>query len=411
MPRVAVIGAGRAGIEAAKAAAGNGARVVLLDGGDAIPRPKSSWPSLLVSGDRHATGREDASLSSAGVDVQLGQRVAKLGGDLSVVVGGRKTQFDSVVVSTGSAPFPERFDGGRKRGVHVLDSHASFVELGDKLGQYSKAIVSGSGPVAVEIAEKIRSRRVAVSMLAPGGILQNVGRGPRRVIVGQLSSLGIQVTDAKPEKVVGVDKVEALLASGEVYPADCFVVVPRQVPAVPEVQAALGRSGGLLVNERMQSSFKSLFGAGDCVEVGVGRSSMPVMFESSAGLMGRVAGVNSTGATASANVVGSFYMEISGVALASAGLSLAESIGVGIDAVEVSKSWMGEMACSLVYERSRKTLVGVQLAGKDVGGFADSLPIVLAARMTLEQVAYQETPVSTDISPMVETAREGLAKK
>lgn len=411
MPRVAIVGAGTAGIEAAKAAAGSGSRVVLLEAGDGLPVPKSSWPSLLDGEDHRLNSRDEASISSAGVEVQLNQRVSKVGDDLSVVAGTRRAQFDAVILSTGSTSLPERFEGNRKRGVHVLDSQAAFAELGQKLDGYGKALVSGTGPVAVEVAEKLRSRRVAVSMLSPGGVLPAVNSAPRRLILDTLSSMGVRVVDAKLEKVVGVDRVEAVVASGEVIPGDCFVVVPRLVPRLPEVQAALGRSGGLVVNERMQSNRKSLYGAGDSAEVAVGKSTVPVMFEPSAKLMGAVAGANASGGSASCSVVGSYFVELMDIAIASAGLGLTEAVGLGLDVEEVSRSWKGEMACSLVYSRTTRTVVGAQIAGRGVSRYAESLPIIVAAKMTKEQLAYQENPFSSDISPIVETAREGAAKR
>jgi NADH oxidase (H2O2-forming) len=411
MPSVAVVGAGTAGVEAARMAADNGARVVLLEAGERIQAPKSSWPSLLASGDRRLARRADSSLASAGVDCQFGQRVSRVADDFTVVVGARRTKFDAVILTTGSTALPERFEGDRKRGVHVLDSQAAFAELGQRLDGYGKAVISGAGPVAVEVAEKLRSRRVAVSVVAHGGVLPVLNSAPRRVVMEALSSWGVQVIDANPEKVAGVDRVEAVVASGDVIPCDCFVVIPRLVPCVPEVHADLGRSGGLVVNERMQSSQRSVYAAGDCAEVSVGKSTMAVMFQSSARLMGEVAGANAAGRSVSVSVVGSFFTEVVGVGIASAGPGLEESLALGLDVAEASRSWKGELACSLVYTRNTRTVVGAQMAGRGVARFAQSLPIILAARMTIDRLAYQENPVSSDISPIVETAREGALKQ
>ena len=410
MPRVAVVGAGVAGVEAARVAAGNGARVVLLEGGGMLPTPKDYWPTLLESGNRRAAKSAEAALSSAGVEVQLNQRVTKVDDEMGVTSSGHRTQFDAIVLSTGSTALFERMEGIRKSGVHVLDSEAAFAELGQKLGGCSKAIIVGSGPVAVKVAEKLRSRHVAVSMLAPGGVMQLLNSSPRRVVAEELSSWGIQVVDARPDRVVGVDRVEAVVASGDVIPGDCFVVVPRTVPSLPEVSVALGRSGGVMVDERTQSSRRSIYGAGDCAEVGLGNTTMSVMFESAARLMGAVAGANASGSRASASVVGSFYVELARIAVASAGLGLSESAGMGLDAVECSKTWKGELACSLVYDKQSRTVLGAQLAGRGIAGIAESLPIIVTARMTVDQLAYTETIASSDISPIEETAREGAVK-
>jgi NADPH-dependent 2,4-dienoyl-CoA reductase/sulfur reductase-like enzyme len=411
MPRVAVVGAGGAGIEAARVAASNGARVFLLEARDRIPSPKSSWPTLLDAGNHRRASRTEAALNSAGVEVLLNHPVSEVGEDSSVAVAGHKTKYDAIVLSTGSAALTERLEGIRKPGVHVLDSEAAFAELGRKLGGCSKAIIEGSGPVAVRVAEKLRSRHVEVLMLASRGLLPVLNVAPRNLVMEEISSWGVQVMEARPDRVVGVDRVEAVVASGDVVPGDCFVVVPKTVPCVPELHVALGRSGGVVVDEWTQSSRQSIYAAGDCAEVGVGNTTMSVMFESSARLMGAVAGANASGRRASASVVGSFFMELARVGVASAGVGLTESAGLGLDVVESSKTWKGELACSLVYDRQSRTVLGAQLAGRGIAAMAASLPIIVAAKLTVDHLAYTETIASSDISPIEETAREGALKR
>jgi pyruvate/2-oxoglutarate dehydrogenase complex dihydrolipoamide dehydrogenase (E3) component len=82
-----------------------------------------------------------------------------------------------------------------------------------------------------------------------------------------------------------------------------------------------------------------------------------------------------------------------------------------LEVAESSKTWRGDLACSLVYDRRSSTVLGAQIAGKSIAAFAESLPLIVAARMTLKQLAYSETLTSTDISPIRETAREAALKK
>jgi NADPH-dependent 2,4-dienoyl-CoA reductase/sulfur reductase-like enzyme len=306
---------------------------------------------------------------------------------------------------------PERLEGIRKSGVHVLDSEAAFARLGRELDGYRRALVAGTGPVAVKVAEKLRSRRLAVSILAPGGVLPLLNAAPRRVVSEALSSWGIDVMDAGPERIVGVDRVEAVVAAGEVVPADCIAIVPRFAPCVPQLPVGLGRSGGVVVDEMGRSSLRSLYAAGDCAEVRAGNTTIPVMFESSAKLMGAVSGANASGAHASGPVVGSFFMELAGIGVASAGLGVADSTGLGLEPGESSMTWKGDLACSLVYDARSKTVLGVQLAGKGVASLAETLPIIVASRMTVNQLAYLESLSSGDVSPIKETARTGAARQ
>jgi NADH oxidase (H2O2-forming) len=393
------------------AAAERGAEVTILEGGGALPSPKSSWPSLIAEGERQPTTADQRALTSAGIKVEFNQDVTTIGQDLAIDPTRVGPPFESVVLATGSTGLQERIVGSRKKGVHLLDSRAAFSELAGGLSRYGKAVIYGGGPAAVEVGERLRSRGVSASLLSPGGVLPFLNPGPRRLVLEGLSSWGISFSDGKPDKVVGVDRVEAVISSGEVMPCDAFIVVPRRVPAVPRVPAELGRSGGVVVDGMMHSSAKDIYAAGDCAEVRLGGVTLGVMFESSARLMGSVAGANAAGARVKANVTGSFFKELVGVGVAASGLGLAEASGLALDVSETSRSWRGELACSIVSEKASGTVLGVQLAGKGVERFAETIPLVVSSRMTLEQVAFQETGVSSDISPISETAREGLRER
>lgn len=362
-------------------------------------------------GERQLPAPDLRKLTAAGIAIATGQGITAVGQDLAVITGGRGPRFDAVILATGSAAISERLEGDRKQGVHPLESREAYSDLGARLRDYAKAVVYGSGPVAVDVAEKLRSRGVSVSLLAPGGILPFLNPGPRKVLLDSISSRGIAVSERKPEKVVGVDRVEAVIASGDVVPCDSFIIIPRLVPSVPKVSATLGRSGGIVVDGKMLSSTGGLYGAGDCAEMRFGPATLGVLFESSARLMGAVAGANAAGDSVSANVVGSFYKELVGVGVVASGLSLAEASGLGLDVSESSRSWRGELACSIVFEKTSGAALGVQLVGRSVERFAESIPLIVASRASLEQVAFQETVVSSDISPIAETAREGLRER
>ncbi len=408
MNRVAVVGAGTAGLAAAVAAAERGARVTLLEAGNRLPLQKSSWPSLLHGDARQLPMPDERVLTRKGIEVALGQRVPRIGDAPTLTLGGKRSEFEAVVLSTGSAPTPVKVEGMRKRGVHVLDSESAFAGLREKLRDYGKASVCGSGPVAVEVAEKLRAKGVAVMLFCPGGALPMLNEAPRQIVLDALSSWGVSVSAANVDKIVGVERVEAVMAAGEVHPCDSCVILPRTLPQVPEMSAGLGRSGGLVVDESMRSSRRWLYGAGDCAELPVGAATLSVMFESSANLMGRVAGANAAGAKLSARVVGSFFKEMVGVGVASAGLGLAEAAGVGLDVAEASRTWKGNLACSIVFEKGTKSVVGVQMAGRDVARYSGTMPLIVASRATLSQLAYQESMASSDISPISETATEGV---
>ncbi|MDV3277689.1 MAG: FAD-dependent oxidoreductase [Nitrososphaerales archaeon] len=411
MPRVGVIGAGIAGVAAALEAARMGARVTLFEASRQIPSRRSSWPSILSSGG--PPGREQVEvLTGNGVEVSLGQSVAGVDSGPRLKVRGSASQFDAVVLATGSRAAPEPLPGGTKTGVHVLDSEEGFIRLKESARGYQVVAVYGSGVAAAEVAERLHALGILVFLLSPSGLFSSqLSEGPRSLLLAAADSLGIRVFDSKPQKVVGVDRVEAVVASGDVHPCDGFIVLPRVEPAPPATLAKVGRYGGVVVADSMNSSQPGVFAAGDCAEVVTGSTTMTMMSDSSALAMGRVAGANVAGAHKTAKVTGSYTKKVFGLWVASSGLTIAEASVAGLAAFEASWMREGRVACSLVVERGTTAVLGAQLVGRDADLFADSLSLAVSAGLNLEQLAYAETSSPSDISPIVETAREALRKE
>jgi len=408
MVRVGVLGAGVAGVAAALEAAVRGAQVTLFEGSGGFPTPKSAWPKLLGVSPPIPSRQADKISMESSIAVLFDSPVTALDSDRVITAKGRRHEFDAVVLATGSRMIPESFLGTGKTGAHLLASRGSFVKLAAEIDHYGSAAVFGANLTAVEVAERLHSKGLRVSILAPGGILPALSGAVRKVVLDAICSAGVRIIDAKPKRVVGFQRVEAIVFDDQILPCDAFVELPRAAPSPPKAPARLGRQGGVVVNDSMLSSASAFFAAGDCAEVPVGSTTLPMMSESSAETMGRVAGYNAAGGNARARVLGSFFMELFGIGVASSGLSLREAQAAGLIVSEVSKNWGGEMACSLFLERGSSLVIGVQLAGRNIGRLAETVPLVVSTGSDLARLAYHERSGSSDISPMAETAREAL---
>ncbi len=410
MRRVCVLGGGTAGVEAAAALVEEGAQVTLFEASPSLPQPDSGWQSLCDCGICHRRVQERL-LFRSGVDVRHAEPA------LAVQSGGRVTTklgrftFDSVIISTGSRALHQPLQWVRKTGVHVLDGARALVEFNAASAGYSRLVLCGSGPHALEIAESLLRKGVKVAMVSRTGALSgHFNAVIRESVIAAAHELGLSEFNSRLPKVVGVERVEAVVIEGEVMPCDCVVVVPDLVPRVPSTTAALGRYGGVIVDSRMQSSVADTFAAGNCAEYTVGSYSRPIMLHSTAMVSGRVAGWNAAGRCFSFWPVGSMSKRLFGLSIMSAGLGLEEAKVAGFEAAEsVSRSDDGA-ACSIVFESLSGLVLGIQVATPRPAAQPDALAITVSRRSLLSDLAFLETSGSTDISPMVEAAREGMRR-
>jgi 3-phenylpropionate/trans-cinnamate dioxygenase ferredoxin reductase component len=408
MARVAVVGAGVAGVAAALEASRWGAQVTVFDSSMVLPSRRSSWPGV-IAGESPSEVVSESVLSQSGVSLRLGEPVQDVGSD-RVTVRDAKLGFDACVLSTGGHPVRESVDGEGKDGVHVLDSEQAFLALRESLGRYSSVVVSGSGLTAAAVADQIRKQGVKVTLLHGSGFLGGrFGGDTAKLVEAAARDLGVALAESRVEKVAGMGRAEAVLARGKVYPCDGVVVVPGLQPSLPPSNLTRGRWGGVVVDGSMRSSGQNVFAAGDCAEFRTGSSTLPAMFESTASAMGRIAGANSAGRRTASSVTNSYSGELFGVEVCAAGITLAEASACELGVTETSRSADGA-ACSLLVENGSSVIRGVRVAGTGARRLAGLASLAVASALDLKQLAYVEWPDSIDISPVTGAAREALVE-
>jgi len=320
-----------------------------------------------------------------------------------------RTSFDAVVMSTGSRPVAGGVVGQRKDGFLLMDHEQSYASLASCLGSLSRVALVGSGATLLEVADSLARRRIAIHLFAPDGIMgSRLGEATNGKLESAIEAAGIVRVSGSPERIAGVNHVEAVIVNGAVYPCEALVQIPRLEPNVPSVPAVRGRLGGIVVDQELRSARGGLFAAGSCAEMNRGNTTVRVDSDSSSRLMGEVAGANAAGARLSASVSCCLCIEVFGISIVAAGLSLREAARAGLDAREVSADSFGGLACTLVYDRGSLKLWGVQFVGPGAMGYAQVAPLLVSGTLGIDEVSYQDFPTSTDISPLAEAAREGL---
>jgi NADPH-dependent 2,4-dienoyl-CoA reductase/sulfur reductase-like enzyme len=404
-----VIGGGPAGVEAALAGLEEGAKVTLVEASDALPAPRSEWPSILSG--RHPASKAGELLQDRGADVRCAERVLEVGSRRNVTTARSRLDFDSVVVATGSTPVLTDFRGCRKPGVHILGSEASYALLRGASLAYSRAVVSGAGHAALQVAWSLLRAGLHVTFAAPGGLLSShFSLCVRELVYAAAAEVGMVVSEFPIQKAIGTDHVEAAVLGNTVLPCDCIVRVPSRVPSIPVVPAWLGPSGGIVVDSRMNSTVAGLHAAGDCAEYPVGNRSVPLMLDSTSRVCGRVAGCNAAGRFVSLTPIAIFHERILGLSISSAGLGLEDARGAGFEASESSSVPDGEESASVVFETRSRRVLGLQHVGRGRAPCPEFLVIALSRGILLEDLGSLESCGSTDISSVFEAAREGMRR-
>ena len=414
--RVVVVGGGVAGLAAASEAHSLGADVTLLERSESYLPPKSGWPSLLSGeaqpslSERHDYElREVSKMGSVVDEVDVAERTAK--------TSRGPVEYDSIVMATGSTHADPTFRGSGKKNVFIMRGYPDYLRLAKEVRGFARVCVTGGGPLSLSIAEKVSSLGARVLLLSPTGFLGHLSEVIRREVERRAKEAGLVLLRSPLDGVAGVERVEAVVASGSVHATEALIFLPAPRPNPPRLAVEVGMNGGILVDDRMCSSNPAVYAAGDCAEVRLGSttSSSPMMYQSAARAMGRVAGANAAGGSAVARLASAVSHTFFGYEVCYGGLSTAEGTRLGIRLLEVSTPAPGDgVFCSLFFDGASKEIRGIQVAGRGASSYEDAISLIISNGMTLPDLAYQESSFgplsssSTDLSPIALAAKTGL---
>ena len=364
-----------------------------------------------------------------GVEVRTLQRVEAISPTRrSITVrelsGGRiyNEQYDRLVIATGARPRTLNLSGENARNVFPVRSFDGALALRSYVDNERphRAVVIGGGYIGIEVAEALRIRGCEVTILEQREtILHDLDPSGRNYVADLLASHGVAVVPGA--LVVGLptdqtNRVTHVLTSDGTYPADLVIIAAGIVPLTGLASSAgirLGRSGGILTDQRQQTSVEGIFAAGDCCEYKDLITNRPVYapLATNANRAGWVAGQNAAGGRAVfPGVLGSIALRVFEAQVARVGLTTSGAAAAGFHAVTetiTSRSRAASMPGSvpigvtLTAERDTGRLLGGTLWGTEGTVLrSHALAVALQHALTLEQLQKTDFAYAPSFSPL-----------
>jgi len=309
------------------------------------------------------------------VDARLGDEVVSIDPEARVVrsASGESVAFEKLLLATGARPVAPPIPGAGGRGVFT------FTTLGDarRISAFvegegvRRAVVIGGGLIGVKAAEALAALDVAVTVveledrvlplsldetaaayaaeaMEEAGVELRCGRRAERVLTGgggadprsQAGGRGAPQTpgaQAHEAQARGAEeaggsgasraRVTGVVVAGEEMPCEIVIIAAGVSPEAGLAEGAgLETGGGVLIDERCETSAAGIFAAGDvaCFGSRLSNGPRPLPIWPSAARQGAVAGRNMAGA--GARLEAEFAMnatELFGLPMISVGLATA----------------------------------------------------------------------------------------
>ncbi|NMP22734.1 FAD-dependent oxidoreductase [Sulfobacillus harzensis] len=315
--------------------------------------------------------------------------------------------FDQLILAPGSTPIVPKLPGMDRPDVFLLRTVPDALRLREYLDQNSihHAAVIGAGFIGLEMAEVLRHRGLEVTLVDQAAhVLPPVDSDIAGFLESRMPDLGIQL--ALSNTIMGIRGAVGHpivdLSSGPSLTTDLVVMglgVRPSLQLARSMGLALGTTGAVQVNHRMQTSHPDVYAAGDAVEKRDLVTGNPRWWPLAgvANKEGRVAGTNAAGGNATLNgALGTGIVRLAPFVVGVTGLTekVAERDHIPYRLLHTIRGHHAgyypgarDVLIKLLYDPASGRILGAQAAGEEgVDKRIDVIATAIHARMTVDDL-------------------------
>jgi NADH oxidase (H2O2-forming) len=431
--RTVVVGGGAGGIGAA------GAIKAVDSGADVTVFTEFEDAAYSPCGIPYVHGREIPDFESLflatkqayvdnGIDIHYQTKVTAI--DIAahtVTVEGQAPQrWDSLVIATGFDYADPGVPGSDLSGLYYVKNIRRAMEWDKILDDVKTAVVYEASPLGLEMVTALAHRGIETHLVdpQPWALAEVADPDIAAPVEESWAEMGVKMHfNTTLQAFVGDDSgaVRGVRTTGGAegeMPADLVVVCTKKVPNTALAEAAglaIGSTGGIVVNERMETSVPGVYAAGDCAEVPHGVTNIPIqgLSGSHAYAQGKVAGANAGGGSRAYQAVYVPWGMVAGkwmIGGVSFGETLADALGMPYvmgKAIGISRAryypGVKKVIVKLLAEPQGHRLIGAQMVGGEgIKERADFLAMAVKTGITLEDLAWMENVYSPPIGALNE---------
>ncbi len=334
---------------------------------------------------------------------------------------GESLSYDKLILATGAVPKIPPIPGAGLDGITTLQSmqDADYLRRVRDEKTIKKAVIIGGGLIGIETCEALQLAGIEITVIEmlpqlltflDWELAKLVENHVRSKNANVITDNGIAEFLGENGKLVGVK-----LQNGIELPCELAVVaigVSPNAKLAKEAGLETGLTGGVIVNEYMQTSDPDIYAAGDCVEslnLITGKK-VHAPYGDLANLQGRVAGENAAGGN-SATFPGTIQTGICKVfdfTAGSTGLSEKAAQAAGFTDIETvinaSPDKPGFMTglllvTKLVVERKTGRMLGAQCVGPgDVSKQLATWAMAIKGKLTVDDMINADLPYAPPFS-------------
>ncbi len=273
MIKIAVVGAGHAGVAAALEASKLGADVSLFSAENSLPyyRPKITSVAFRQLESTEILIHPLEWYNDNKIKLLLNNKVEKIDPVACTVSTSCKQnlKFDIIIITTGAYPIVPKFarEAVQEGYASTLWTIKDALLIRNKIGDIKKLAIIGGGVIGIECSLRASDNGIKVTIIEKGDYLmqRNLSSTGSQALKRVLINKGIQVlTSATVETISQANGKAAITVEKELL---CFDHIILSIGCLPNTTSLLSAADstrkGIHVNNYMESEFPNIYSAGD----------------------------------------------------------------------------------------------------------------------------------------------------
>ncbi len=313
-------------------------------------------------------------------EIDFGSRVLSV---LNLSTGETFTDsYDRLILATGALPVMPAIPGINSDNVFPVRN----IRSADKIKKFiasekpRSAVIIGAGFIGLEMAENLSHLGLSVSIIESAPHVMPAMDSDMAVYIEEhLRKNGVEVITSGSVREITDNGKRVITGGGDVIDTDLIVVAAGIRPnaeLVKDKGIVFGKHGGIIVDDRMETTIPGVYAAGDCCEVKsiVTGDYIYRPLGSTANKMGRIAGDAVTGGDLRfRGVAGTGIFRTFDLAVAQTGITEIEAAELGFDYTvshnikENRSKYLresDELVIKCIVDRRSEKILGVQIVGK-----------------------------------------------
>jgi NADH oxidase (H2O2-forming) len=371
-----------------------------------VLRGVGSWDNIFYPGNFFEDRKITVHLNTEVTDILRKEK--------RIIAGGNSYSYDKLVLSPGAVPSIPPIPGIDGYNEFTLTTNIADGRALEKIiPEYTSAAIIGSGAIGIEMTLTLAARGYdKLYLLVRRGISRShldddMAKKLEKVIIENGVEL---ILPAKVENITSnAGKKHIRLSDRELEVDFVFLATGAKsnIELARKAGIEIGETGGILVNEYLQTSDPNIYAAGDCLELwdSITGAKTQHLMVTTAGITGDIAAINlvSGNSTPYKGILATFVIEIFGHKVGSAGLTERIAKERGLDVVSVTRSTPTSrphlggkiLHYKLIADRQTGTLVGAQVISEEmIRGTINELALAIAEKIPLRRLAALESPYS-----------------